>query len=105
MKADPPIREDGRCACGCGKKRGAIAVKHSDPFATSPCCKTWHGLDFGLHEDERDSDLHKVRQSEALSEALQRLHYTGELQAPVGAVMVESRQRDLEARARLGLAA
>jgi hypothetical protein len=51
MNPDPPIRKDGLCACGCGRKvdvkyhsKAAAAVRGPEPFATSNCCKAWHGV-------------------------------------------------------------
>lgn len=53
MKADPPVRRDGRCACGCGKRRVMPKSHHSsidpsvyalDPFASSTCCRRFHGV-------------------------------------------------------------
>lgn len=60
MKADPPIRKDKRCACGCGRKllagppasmpkmlRENFARELAgDPFATSACCRRHHGCEF-----------------------------------------------------------
>ena len=51
MRPDPEIRKDGRCACGCGKKlersqgvrRYAGPHIDLDPFASSRCCRKWHG--------------------------------------------------------------
>lgn len=55
MKADPPVRRDGRCACGCGRELPGVpkrrqkgiddSVYTSDPFATNTCCRIFHGLD------------------------------------------------------------
>ena len=48
--ADPPVRADGKCACGCGKKRKPPATTYgleqyaSDPFATTGCCRDWYGI-------------------------------------------------------------
>ncbi len=61
MKADPPRRADGRCACGCGKRlarpRNAVLVRRivaelrgrdpyaRDPFASRECCERFYGID------------------------------------------------------------
>lgn len=49
MRADPLVRADGLCACGCGQRvkserwqRYARGVK--DPFASTECARRWHGL-------------------------------------------------------------
>lgn len=59
--ADPPVPVDGRCVCGCGKKRTLKVPKKSglrgadrealevllaaDPFASSGCARRWHGCE------------------------------------------------------------
>lgn len=54
---DPPVRPDGRCVCGCGRKLVTVPPKTmpkslrpmfaselaSEPFATSACCRAFHG--------------------------------------------------------------
>lgn len=48
MKPDPPIRKDGKCACGCGRDlpkykppiHGMLVAP--DPFASTECCREWH---------------------------------------------------------------
>lgn len=50
MIADPPIRADGLCACGCGrlvriKRNAKVPIElYRDPFATTECCKAYHGV-------------------------------------------------------------
>lgn len=49
MRADPPVRRDGRCA-ECREPRNPRANRYSglaaqlDPFCSTGCCKAWHGL-------------------------------------------------------------
>lgn len=59
--ADPPVRADGLCGCGCGKRRMLTVPKKSglrgdaradlerllalDPFASSGCARRWHGCE------------------------------------------------------------
>ena len=51
VRPDPKVRRDGKCACGCGKplvrsrdvRRYAGAHLDVDPFASSRCCRKWHG--------------------------------------------------------------
>jgi hypothetical protein len=63
MGGDPPVRPDGRCACGCGRKRQvskdvrtyAGAQIDMDPFATSDCCKRWYEVSFAPSAEEQDA--------------------------------------------------
>jgi endogenous inhibitor of DNA gyrase (YacG/DUF329 family) len=41
MRADPPERDDGRCA-KCGGTLPEVAVKNDDPFCSTPCARSWH---------------------------------------------------------------
>lgn len=41
VKADPPVRRDGRCR-GCGGERPEGAFKHVDPFCSTACARGWH---------------------------------------------------------------
>jgi hypothetical protein len=41
MKANPPVRPDGRCVC-CGGERPEVALRSSDPFCSSKCARGWH---------------------------------------------------------------
>lgn len=60
MISDPPRRSDNRCACGCGQPLPAVPKRRqrgipdeaylAEPFATSECCKAFHGVTMG----ERD---------------------------------------------------
>ena len=51
MKKEPKQRRDGMCALRtCRKPLPAPAVKHSDPFHTSICCRMFHGVKFGSDE-------------------------------------------------------
>lgn len=49
MKADPPVRKDGRCA-HCVGPRKAKPNRYSglaatlDPFCSTGCCRAWHGV-------------------------------------------------------------
>lgn len=59
--ADPAVRSDNRCACGCGKlrvlriprKSGANARRRAelelqlaaDPFHSAACARRWYGVD------------------------------------------------------------
>ena len=51
VRPDPEVRKDGKCACGCGQplarsqgvRRYAGPHIDTDPFATSRCCRKWHG--------------------------------------------------------------
>jgi len=51
MRADPPVRKDGRCA-QCGKVRKLPkpqkgvdrALYEIDPFCSSPCARAYHGV-------------------------------------------------------------
>lgn len=52
MKADPPVRADGRCARpGCGKPRKMPKAQKGidplayerDPFCSTECCRRYHG--------------------------------------------------------------
>lgn len=60
---EPEVRGDGRCACGCGKKRVLRVPRKSalrgqarenleaqmaaDPFFSARCCRGWYGVDVG----------------------------------------------------------
>lgn len=62
MLGDPPVRPDGRCACGCGKSRRtgrdvktyAGAQIDLDPFATTECCKRFHSVPFGVSDESEE---------------------------------------------------
>jgi hypothetical protein len=51
VSGTPPVREDGLCACGCGRtlprspgaRRYAGAFLDLDPFATARCARTYFG--------------------------------------------------------------
>jgi hypothetical protein len=86
MIADPAVRKDGLCACGCGKTR-PIATKDvklqrrlrryagdqavSDPFATSRCARRYHGCEIdgerGVDDEILDRRAEAARQGRALS--------------------------------------
>jgi hypothetical protein len=64
LKPDPPVREDGLCACGCGRKRKLTkqARRYAgqqldmDPFASADCCRRYHGVAFKTVRDiEQDA--------------------------------------------------
>lgn len=69
LNGDPPRRADGRCACGCGKKlpaskearKYAGAQIDADPFASSECCKRWHGVSWATTEEEDEVSARKAR--------------------------------------------
>lgn len=62
VESDPPVRTDGRCACGCGKRRKVSkeARRYAgvqldlDPFASTECCKRFYGVEFGLTTDDEE---------------------------------------------------
>lgn len=74
VTADPPVRPDGRCACGCGKKRPIAAADaklqrrlrryagaqaEDDPFATSRCARRYHGTMLASDVDVDDEILER----------------------------------------------
>lgn len=64
VKADPPLRADGRCAV-CGKprktdrsQRYARGEAERDPFCSTQCCKAYHGIiDRFAADDEEPEEI------------------------------------------------
>lgn len=44
---DPPTRADGACYV-CLGERGRVALKHDDPFCTSRCARSYHGVELAI---------------------------------------------------------
>lgn len=62
-RRDPPIREDGRCRCG--KRRPPVAVTHKDPWCSTNCARTWHGVELVLDEQPSAKAARKRWEKEA----------------------------------------
>lgn len=77
IKTDPPVRTDGKCACGCGRplRRSKDARKYAgvqldaDPFATSDCCKRFYNVAWATDPDD---DEYRERQANAARASMQR---------------------------------
>lgn len=71
MTADPPRRSDNRCACGCGRPVPGVPKLRqkgipdeaylTEPFATSECCKAWHGVKIAGYSETSGLDSPKGR--------------------------------------------
>lgn len=81
QRLDPPVRPDGKCACGCGRLRRltkqarvyAGAQLDADPFATSDCCKRWYGVEFAVSEEEQEASERNARGRHAAQQRLERI--------------------------------
>jgi hypothetical protein len=40
---EPRVRKDGRCLA-CGEERPPVAVGNGDPFCSTACARTYHGV-------------------------------------------------------------
>lgn len=76
MLSDPPVRADGRCACGCGRKlpRSKQVRKYaggqidSDPFATTDCCRAWHGCPRRTYSNSAEAEAARAESGRASAE-------------------------------------
>jgi len=60
MRADPPVRADGRCAMpGCRKQRKPPATNYGrveylrDPWCSTTCCRKFHGTSLALSQPSK----------------------------------------------------
>jgi hypothetical protein len=44
VKKDPKMRRDLRCTV-CGEKLPPVAIENEDPFCSTPCCHSFHGVE------------------------------------------------------------
>lgn len=76
VAGDPPVRDDGLCACGCGKQRKLTqqARRYAgvqldlDPFASTECCKAFYGVVFST-ADEEDPERAEQRRRGGMASA------------------------------------
>lgn len=76
IKTDPPLRADGRCACGCGKtlprtkqaRQYAGVQLDVDPFATSDCCKRFYGVAWATDPDDDAAAERRARGGRAAAQ-------------------------------------
>lgn len=75
MNPDPPRRPDGLCACGCGKLVPGVPKRRqkgipdeaylAEPFATSECCKAYHGVVMSTYSESTGLGSSRGRQRAA----------------------------------------